>query len=273
MVKDPGITGLSIVCALALGLGVECGGSSAASAPKTATGEAKWQREIAAAKPLELNPNGPISIKRDVHDLVVGTTAAEFAAAFEKVMEDPERRFGLIRVDRLSANVNKPFRMGERFQGRYELSAAGRQKLSGIWKQLFDEVVEDKNVADLLWRIENGRTSDYGEIIQLDLKEPKHGKYAMTYRYLAPSPIAGSSTFEVSEIVDPDEEGVGPKPATLVRQIFVYQETSEGFAKFFSHGGLRLHDQVVYSQVMQAAEAAGVCIRKSDIQQEYAAEL
>jgi hypothetical protein len=96
----------------------------------------------------------------------------------------------------------------------------------------------------------------------------------MTYRYLKPTPIAGSSTFEVSDVVDPGElSGLGVPKAARVRQIFVYQEQNKAFADFFTTGGLRLHDQVVYSQVMQSAEAAGTCVLRTDIPKEYVAEL
>jgi hypothetical protein len=260
--------------ACALGIATFSACSRTCPTSRHASERARWEEKLRDASPLSTNPNASISIKRDVHELVVGVDAATFAEAFHAVMRDPERRFGLIRVDRLPANVGKPFHVGERFQGRYELAAAGRQSLTGIWKQLFGPVFDDPTVAEAVCNIENGQTSDYGEIIRLELEAPKLGKYTMEYRYLSPSPIAGSSTFEVTDITDQGElQSLGVNKAALVRQLFVYQEQNEGFANFFSTGGLRLHNQVVYSQVMQAAEAAGTCIIRTDIPKEYTAEL
>jgi hypothetical protein len=252
---------------------------SCASAPRCPTSSIpierqRWEDGLRKATFVDLRPLSPISIKSDVHELYVGVDAATFAKAFHDVMRSPDRRFGLIRVDRMQENIGKPFRIGERFQGRYELASAGRQALPAIWRELFEPVLADEAVKESLCRIENGHTSDYGEIVQLNLDQPKSGKYTMQYRYLTPSPIAGSSTFEVGDVTDPDElRSLGASKATRIRQIFVYQEQNEGFARFFATGGLKLHNQVVHSQVMQAAEAAGACILRSDIPKEYAAEL
>jgi hypothetical protein len=264
-----------VVVALVAG-SVSISGCASTGCPTAASPaeRARWASDIRKAPPLSVDPKASISIKRDVHELIVGVDAATFARAFAAVLSDPARRFGLIRVDRLPENVGKDFRVGERFQGRYELAAAGRQQLSGIWAKLFGPVLDDPGVEDCLCHIENGHTSDYGEIVRLDLESPSGGVYSMQYRYLKASPIAGSSTFEVSDITDSEElAALGVPAAARVRQIFLYQEQTESFAKFFTTGGLRLHDQVVYSQVMQAAEAAGTCILKTDIPPEYAAEL
>jgi hypothetical protein len=265
-------TFFSISCALVVL--VSCASAPRCPTSTVAAERERWEDSLRKAKYVELRPSAPISIKSDVHELFVGVDAATFAKAFHEVMRSPDRRFGLIRVDRMKDNVGKPFHVGERFQGRYELAAAGRQALPTLWQQLFEPVLADKGVQESLCRIENGHTSDYGEIVELNLEQPKSGKYTMQYRYLTPSPIAGSSTFEVSDVTDPDElKGLGVPKATRVRQIFVYQEQNESFARFFATGGLKLHNQVVYSQVMQAAEAAGACVIRSDIPKEYAAEL
>jgi hypothetical protein len=52
-------------------------------------------------------------------------------------------------------------------------------------------------------------------------------------------------------------------------QIFEYQEQSPTFALFFSSGGLKLHNQVVYSQASQAAELIGAKVLSSDIPEAY----
>jgi hypothetical protein len=249
-------------------------GSGGCPTARYAAERARWADDLRKAAPLSLNPTAPISIKRDVHEIVVGIDAAAFSKAFHQVMRDPNRRFGLIRVDRLPENVGQPFRMGERFQGRYELGPAGTQALNEFWKQIFGPVLDDPSVADSLCRIENSHTSDYGEIVRLELDAPREGTYAMEYRYLAPSPVSGSSLFEVSDIGSSEElAALGVSKASRVRQTFVYQEQSESFVVFFGTGGLRLHNQVVYSQVKQAAEVAQTKIIKSDIPPEYAVGL
>lgn len=270
---DPRLTMLLWVACSFTVLG-SCASAARCPTSTLAVERQRWEDGLRRAKFVELVPLSPISIKSDVHELYVGVDAKAFAKAFHDVMRSPDRRFGLIRVDRMQDNIGKPFHVGERFQGRYELASAGRQALPAIWQQLFEPVLADQAVKESLCRIENGHTSDYGEIVELNLEEPKSGKYTMRYRYLTPSPIAGSSTFEVGDVTDPEElRSIGASKATRVRQIFVYQEQNEGFARFFATGGLKLHNQVVYSQVMQAAEAAGACVLRSDIPKEYVAEL
>ena len=222
--------------------------------------------DLASRKQLPVNSKGALSIKRDVRDLVVSTDAATLAGALHEVMRDSTRRFGLIRVDRMPENVGKPFHLHERFQGRYELAKAIRQELHGFWKKLFGPLLDDPGVGKILEQIENGHTSDYGEIVRFELDSNSAGPFVLQYVYLAGSPIAGSSTFEVSDVTDPAELlALGVPKAALVRQIFVYQEQSVEFAKFFSAGGLRLHNQVVYSQIEQSAQVAGASILKTDI--------
>jgi hypothetical protein len=52
--------------------------------------------------------------------------------------------------------------------------------------------------------------------------------------------------------------------------VFVYQEQSMDFATFFTAGGLKLHNQVVYQQALQSAELLGAEILESDIPSEWA---
>jgi hypothetical protein len=244
-----------------------CGGGCPGS--RSAADRESWAVDLRKKELLRLHPEAPIAIKRDVHDFVVGAEAEVFAGAFHQVMMDPERRFGLIKVDRLPENARQPFHEKEHFQGRYELVAGGKEKLRGIWKHIFGPLLDDAEVNEALCKLENGHTSDFGEIAELNLIGGKSGRFSMRYEYLTGSPIAGSSTFEVEAI-----SGAGTAASrTRVRQVFVYQEQTESFAGFFSKGGLKLHDQVVYSQVRQAAEKAGTCILETDIPREYAGEL
>jgi hypothetical protein len=220
----------------------------------------KWETDLDGKTELKLEPTRDISIKRDVHTLVVSAEASKLATAFHDVMRDPNRHFGLIRVDRKQATAGKPFQLGERFQGRYQIDEAIKHDLHGWAKKTFGDFVDDAGVKSILCQIENQATSDYGVIAVLDLS-PKDGQdYVLSYHYLSGSPIAGSSTFVV--------HAVSPGVSSLT-QIFEYQEQSSSFATFFSSGGLKLHDQVVYSQVSQAAELLGAKIISTDIPAAY----
>ena len=247
--------GTSVVaCALA---GCHTGGCPTKSATDA---RATWEAELDRKTELATDASRDITIKRDVHTIVVGADAAKLAAAFHEVMRDSKRHFGLIRVDRKQANIDKPFQLGERFQGRYELDEALKKNMVPWEKKIFGELVEDPGVKSLLCDIENQATSDYGVIAKLDLS-PKEGQdYVLSYHYLSGSPIAGSSTFIV--------HAVSPGVSSLT-QIFEYQEQSSTFALFFSSGGLKLHNQVVYSQTSQAADLIGAKILSSDIPDAY----
>lgn len=203
-----------------------------------------------------------ISIKRDVHVLIIDADADRVATAFHDVMRDPTRRFGMIEVDRPDAETGKPFRLGSRFQGRYRL---------GDGSKLLRELAEYEPAAQALCLIENENTSDYGVIAALELpaevrpegsgSHPVAGTtFVLEYRYLEGSPIAGSSRFEVRQLADDRSEVV---------QIFTYQEQTAAFAAFFANGGLTLHNQVVYSQVKQTAALLGVPFAAPDIPAAY----
>jgi hypothetical protein len=230
---------------------------------------ARWEAELAAKEPLALRPSGAIAIKRDVHVIFAGVEAAAFADAFQRVMMDPSRRYGLIRVDRLAANAGKPFAVGEKFQGRYSIEGAIARDLGARWKRIFGDLVDHDEVQDVLCGIENDRTSDYGVISRLELSPAPGHPYVLEYRYLEGSPIAGSSTFLVTEAAPADLARLGVPKAARLEQVFTYQEQSSSFAVFFGHGGLKLHDQVVMSQARQAAELAGGRVIESDIPPEY----
>jgi hypothetical protein len=241
---------------------VLCGcGSSCPNGDAPSPLHARWEQELDARKLLVLDARSKIDIKRDVHNLVVSADADALAKAFHSVMKDPNRRFGLIKVDRKASRRGQDFVLNERFQGRYELDQALSQKLHGRWKELFGELAEEPPWCRILWDIENQHTSDYGIISELSLNPPPGAEFRLAYRYLEGSPIAGSSTF----IVTPLMSG-----RSRLTQIFEYQELTADFARFFSSGGLRLHNQVVYSQVEQAAALAGGAIVESDIPPEYA---
>jgi hypothetical protein len=221
---------------------------------------AKWEAELDKKTELVLDATRDITIKRDVHVLVVSADAPKLAAAFHDVMRDPKRHFGLIKVDRKLTNADKPFQLGERFQGRYEIDEALKHDMTPWAKKVFGNFVEEPGVKAFLCDLENQATSDYGVIAKLELS-PKEGQdFVLSYHYLSGSPIAGSSTFIIHQI--------SPGTSSLT-QVFEYQELSPTFAVFFSSGGLKLHNQVVYSQVTQAAEIIGAKIVSSDIPDAY----
>lgn len=251
---------------------VSCGPPCRSESPQA---ERAWETAVKKMKVLELEPNDAISIKRDVHNIVIDADAAEVAKAFNDVMIDTSRHFGLIKLQRMKANEGKPFSVGERFQGQYTITLA-KAEWPKFWQKVFDWAYEDDRVQLVICEIQNGLLSDYGELSLLEL-DPKPGEpYRMQYKYLghkdpkSGSPIAGSSMFVVTPIVDMKElQALGVSKAARLTQIFEYQEQTDFFAYFFSAGGLKLHNQVVYSQAKQAAELIGAKIVDTDIPKEY----
>lgn len=261
----------------------------------------RWEADLSTKTRLPLDEHGPITIKRDVHNFVLSAEPQAVAEAFGEVLSDPKRRFGLIRVDRPAADVGKDFELGQRFQGRYDLGKAIGAELQGDLKKLFGEFLEHEHVQEWLCVIENQHASDYGEVTELERNPPPGGAYRMKYEYLTGSPIAGSSTFIVRPVTDDamlakycaaappsapppaDAEQAGESPAepspapappecalSVLTQVFVYQEQSESFATFFSTGGLKLHNQVVYSQALQTvALIDGAEILETDVPAAY----
>jgi len=226
---------------LALALGSSGCGRDACPSANSPTHADEWGSAMAQRTLLQVDPERSISIKRDVHYFDVSVSAEKFAKAFHAVMIDPQRRFGLIRVDRDPKSKGSPFKLHERFQGRYVLPS------------------NDADAA-LVCKIENAATSDYGEIVLLHLDENPERHYDMRYAYLSGSPMAGSSTFEVQSLTD---------DTCRVTQTFLYQELNVAGANLFSLGVLKLHDQVVYSQIAQSAAEAGGQITATDLLGSY----
>ena len=222
--------------------------------------KAEWEAVLDRKQVLKLKPRGDIAIKHDVHVLLVDVEPKKFADAFHAVMMDSRRSFGLITVNRKRTNIDKPFTLGERFQGRYSLVGALREQFHAEQDATFDEVLTSPALAEIVCAIENDMMSDYGEIFDLVLGPDNAKQFRFAYRYLEGSPIAGSSMFIVDEL----EPG-----KSRVTQIFEYQEQNQSFANFFSNKGLKLHNQVVYSQVSQSVALAGGHIIASDIPAAY----
>ncbi len=264
--------GRTIHCAVTLTLALSLAGCCGGGCPTSSSPESlsAWAAELSTRGALPLAPKGKIAIKRDVRNVWVDVDARSFAHAFHDVMRDPASQFGLIRVDRLPQNVGKSFTLGEKFQGRYSLEGAVAKDLPPRLRQAFGELADHEGVNELLCRIENGHTSDYGEIVRLELEPPAGRPHVLQYRYLKGSPIAGSSTFVVTDVDDPAElSRLGVTKASRLEQIFEYQEQTADFALFFSQAGLKLHNQVVFSQAEQSAKRAGGKILDTDIPPEY----
>jgi hypothetical protein len=244
-----------------------CGGCPTSPSESS---RARWETELEARTVLPLVPSGNITIKRDVHSFLITAEPDAFATAFGRVLADKERRFGLIRVDRMQRNEGTPFAKGERFQGRYELDRALAADLEGEWKRIFGDLAEDELIEEWLCVIENQHASDYGEVTELIDAPPEGRPHMFRYEYLSGSPIAGSSTFSVEAVTDPEvlAKHCKSEPCALSRltQIFEYQEQSQSFAFFFATGGLKLHNGVVSSQAEQAASLVpGAAIVETDI--------
>jgi hypothetical protein len=233
---------------------------------------ARWSAELRRRAPLTLDYRADISVKRDVRDVLVDVEASRFASAFAEVMTDPARRFGLIRIDRLPEHMGKPFEVGEKFQGRYGVEGAVSEKLRGKAKAWFGDLADSEPVQSWLCAVENQHTSNFGQIRRIELAAEPGGESVLEYVYLDGTPIAGSSTFTVSAVTDPAvlaRHGVAH--AARLQQAFEYQERDAGTTSFFSRGGLRLHNMVVFSQAEQSAAAAGGRVLESNIPLEYRA--
>ncbi|MBX3184319.1 MAG: hypothetical protein KF915_16950 [Polyangiaceae bacterium] len=261
---------------LVLALGVMSPGLVSCGPPcptASVQSEREWERALDQMKILPLDAKGAITIKRDVHSVVVDAGPREFAHAFQAVMMDTSRHFGLIQVRRKASNEGRPFQVGERFQGHYSIELASEQ-WGPFWQKVFNDLYEHAWVRRVTCAIENGATSDYGVISLIELDPPPGSPFRMRYDYLGGdrggSPIAGSSTFTIESVVDVHElQRYGVSQAARITQVFEYQEQSEPFAFFFSVGGLKLHNQVVFSQARQAAELIGAKILESDIPKAY----
>jgi hypothetical protein len=218
-----------------------------------------WERRLMQRRVLPLRPQAAIAIKRDTHSFEINAPAGDFARGFAAVMADPTRRFGLIQVERPSARRGRPFQVGDRFQGRFNLPRAVQQQ----WGLALPRVVRARRLTEQptlqhsIRRIEETWTSDFGQITELQLVQQP---YRVQYVYLEGSCIAGSSTFEVVD--------TGPGRCRLT-QVFEYQELHALYVLWLGLDVLKLHAAVVYSQAAQAAQSIGSQILNTSIPKEY----
>lgn len=225
-----------------------------------------WERALVTRPVLPLDPNSKVAIKRDVRSFDIDCAPLRLVRAFAETMADSDRRFGLVRVLRSAQSVGKPFRIGERFQGRFSVPQGLLQQLSGQG-ELGQRFAFACSRAGRRWagswleetvrRLEDQFASDYGEITELETDTlPARVQYV----YLKGSYIAGSSTFIV--------EGVQGGRCRLT-QIWLYQEIHARYVKWIGTEVLRMHLAVVHSQVEQACERVGARILRSDIPEAY----
>lgn len=216
-----------------------------------------WEQRLAERRVLSTDPRGLISIKRDVHTVEVDADPAAFADAFHITMRSPGSRFGLLEVRRPQKRVGKPFVLGDRFQGRFNL--AGLIELSD-WgpDSLLGRSLRSAGVSWALNEVADVAASDYGviDLFQLD-GELVDGvpTYMFRYRYLEGSPIAGSSTFAIQ----------GCARGCRLVQTFEYQELRVPSAALFGVIGVNVHNRVIYEQVLQSAQRIGASILDTDI--------
>jgi hypothetical protein len=200
--------------------------------------DAEWVEELYFKDPLALDPEAAISIKRDVHDVIVEADVTAFIEAFHEVMRTPGKMFGLIEILRPDERLGQPFVEGDRFQGRYSIEHAlgwedGDDDDDGLWERLVEKVFH--------W-VENANLSDFGLVteMQLDPAAAPDGWARFKYVYLDGTPIAGSTTFMMRA------EGPG---RCHFRTVFEYQEQSIATVVLFGASGLKAHTQVLIAEV------------------------
>ncbi len=186
-------------------------------------------RRLAAMTPNPLDPAGA-ALKRNVHEIDIAARADDFAAALAGVLAEPGVALGGIDVRRPAERVGLPFAAGERFQGCIRLG--GPRWARGL----------------LSW-LENRMTSDHAEIVELSPAR-------MRYRYLAGTPFAGESAYEIRALAD---------GACRLEVVFTWQETTPLAIPLIHALGLARHDRAVLAQATAAAARLGVPILRTSI--------
>jgi hypothetical protein len=210
-------------------------------------------RRLTARAPQPVDPTKPIAVKRDVHEFVVDVDAATFAAAFRRVVTDPESTFGLIRVKRPVERMGQDFAVGERFQGCFSLELAASRKLPWLAR-----LMARPGAQKVVTWIEDQMLSNYAEVVSIE--ERPGDVHVLVYRYLEGTPIAGSSEF----VIEPAGAG-----RCRVRQIFEYQEVNAFALGTFQSIGLKWHDGVVKMEIEKAAARAGARVIEDTIPEMY----
>ncbi len=231
--------------------------------------EQGWAQRLARRPKLWLKPLGCYAIKRDMHSVDVDCEADKLRDAFHDKMIDPCARFGLISVRRPCLQTGKKFKLHDRFQGRYSLTDSIirelRKSMFGGLEPLVDGILSMMGIRQIIRLIEDNVISDYGEIAKLQLTT---APYELRYEYLVGSPIAGSSTFIISNVEHQPSDPWTP-PRSRVTQIFEYQELNFPSMASLGTWALKIHNEVVYQQVKQSAEAIGHKVVWTDVPEQY----
>jgi hypothetical protein len=200
-----------------------------------------FAQKLARRRPLAVAPARGVAIKRNVHEFVIGCDADRFAAAFADELGRDGARFGLVEVRRPEERAGRAFAPGERFHGCVRLAALAdrwrRRRAHAIARGLCAALARTRLGA---W-LENAALSDYAEIVEL---EPRR----VVYRYLAGTPMAGTSTF----LVEPLD---GARCRLTV--IFEYQELGGLAISVLHRFGVQMHDEVTLEQARAACRRAG----------------
>ncbi len=207
------------------------------------------ERAIDARRPNPMRHGSWLPAKREVQRFVVGADASSFSAAFEAVLTEPGRHFGVVRVRRPRAAVGRPFAVGTRFQGGFSLAAVARAKLG---TSRVDGWLEAPAVVALLDRVEAAAFSNFAELTEIERSPAPGAPHRFAYRYLEGTPIAGRSVYLVEDLAS---------GGARVTHEFEYQEINGAAAVTFQLLGLREHMLAVESQVAAATERLGASMR------------
>lgn len=209
------------------------------SAPLLARGD------LALRPVLPLDPRRAIAIKRDVQHVDVDAPAIDLARALAAALAEPGARFGHIRVLRSFDAIGRPFALGERFQGAFDLAHA---------------VARHEHVAPSLSRalrlVEDLAFSDYAVVTELDVEGAARpgGASRLTYQYLEGTPIAGSFSMEC--------HATGAS-GCRVTATTVYQEVNLASLVAFGTVVLPMHNEVFFEAVQKAAARLRAPVRGS----------
>lgn len=212
---------------------------------------------------LDLDPGRNMAIKRDTREFEVSVPAELFARSFAECMADPGRRFGPSRVVREADRFGHPFRVGERFQGRFDLAVLreGRQERSRRLAKLLGNIAKVCQMGAPSGAVsrffEDQLSSIYAEITELQLSQlPAR----VTYSYLEGTPMAGASSFEIDALLP---------ELCRVKHVFEFQEVNTFAAVCLTTTILQLHLNVVWHQIDAVASANGGQVLRCDIPELY----
>jgi hypothetical protein len=144
--------------------------------------------------------------------------------------------------------------VGEQFQGRFALDdritgdTARSESARAEWLQRL-------RIEQGLERLEDVALGDYGEIVLVQFPPPPAPSMRISYSYTAGSPFSGRSDFGV--------EQTGPGQCEFMQRI-AWREQNRFTESMMKWIGLKLHNDVVYGQVREAAALLDVAWTELD---------